>query len=185
MNARVWFEVWCGTVLAATTSVISAAAQSADMNDLDQAAGTYELIICKSACSFSKPENGFATVAVVLFDRAMTQKDINRIDPYQRYDPGANACYAFKRKLQAQSYAGIDKRGTSSWLLSDQKIRFNLLRSPDASYVVELKRTGDSLVGTGRSAGVGGGAPPAEYTPDTVVGRRVGPPDISACWPGR
>ena len=182
MNACVWFEVCCGTVIAAATLAISAA-QSADMNNVGQAAGTYQLTICKNACSLSKPHNGFATVAVVLFDRAMTQKDMARIDPYQPYDPSANACYWFKRKLQAQSYAGIDERGVSSWLLSDHKIQFNLLRSPDASYVVELKRTCDSVVGTGRSGGVGGGAPPPEYTRDTVVGRRLGPADISACWP--
>ena len=163
--------------------MIGAAAQSADINNVGQAAGTYELIICKSACSFSKPENAFATVSVVLFDRAMTQKDMNRIDQYHHYDPGTNACYAFKRKVQAQSYAGIEEKGVSLWHLSDHKIWFDLFHSPDAGYVVELKRTGDSLVGTGTSGGVGGGAPPPEYTSDMVAGRRVGPPDISACRP--
>jgi hypothetical protein len=164
--------------------MISAAAQSADVGKVDHVAGTYELIICKSACSFSKPENAFATLVVVLFDRVMTQKDMDRIDPYYHFDPGVNACYAFSRKAQAQSYAVISEKGVSPWLSSDHKIRFALFRSPDAGYAVELERTGDSLAGTGRSWGAGMGAPPPEYTHDTVVGRRVGPPDISGCRPG-
>ena len=106
MNARVWFEAWVGAVLVAAALMIGAAAQSADMNDVGQAVGTYELIICKSACSFSKPGNAFATVAVVLFDRAMTQKDMNRIDQYHHYDPGANACYAFKRRVSGSELCG-------------------------------------------------------------------------------
>jgi hypothetical protein len=192
MNACVWLEALldrCSSIaFAAVGVVIGATAQPAEVSKADHVSGTYELLLCKranSTGSFSHPENAFATVVVVLFDAMIARKDVDRIsiDPY--HDDRPNACYAFKRKVHAQSYAGISERGVSSWLLRGKTIEFDLFRSPDAGYAVEIQRSGGLLTGTGRSSGVGAGAPPRGHTLDTIVGRRVGPPVISACGPGK
>lgn len=126
-------------------------------------AGTYELLICKRACSFAHRRDVFATAILVLYDSAIPQKEVDRIEPTYLYDPlKANACYAVKRNVEAQSYASASEVGVSSWRRSERTIQFLLFHSPDAGYSVELKRTGDLLIGTGRSWGVGMGAPPAE-----------------------
>jgi len=162
--------------------LVGCSAQSADVKEDRGVAGTYELIICKGECSFSKPKNVIATAVVVLFDRMMTLKDMARIGPdYHYYTHDVNACYAVKLKAPAQSYAGVNRIGITPWVLDGHTIRFDLFHSPDAGYAVEVVRTGDVLAGTGTSWGAGMGAPPPEYTPDTIVGRRVGPADISKC----
>ena len=150
MNTRVWFKALfirgLGVVLAVMGLVVGATAQSADVSKGGQLAGTCELIICKSACSFSKPANAFATVVVVLFGRVMTQREVDRIVPFSHYDPHEiNACFEFKRRADAQSYAAInvDANGVSPWSLGDHTIQFELYHGPDSGYVVEIERTGD------------------------------------------
>jgi hypothetical protein len=59
-------------------TVIGGTAQSADVSRVREVAGTYELIICKSACSFSEPGNVVATGVVVLFDHVMAREDVER-----------------------------------------------------------------------------------------------------------
>jgi hypothetical protein len=170
------------TVLAAIGFLTAANAQSDDLSKARQVAGTYELLICKSTCSFSNQRNAFARAVVVLFDQPIARKPYIARQPYA-IDPSLKACYLVKRNAKAESYAGIQETGMTSWLLRGHTIQFDLYRSPDARYMVEVERTGDLLVGTGRSWGVGMGAPAPEYTPDRVVGRRVRPPDVSACTP--
>lgn len=156
--------------------------QAADTSEHGKVAGTYEIIICKSNCSFSDPSNVFATTVVVLFDRAMSQEDMSRLDPFYHYDPSdVRACYAVDLKAHAQSYVGINKTGVSPWELTGNKIRFDLFHSPDAGYAVDIEHTGELMTGTGRSWGAGMGAPPPDFGPDVIVGRRLGPPNISAC----
>jgi hypothetical protein len=146
-------------------------------------AGTYELIICKGACSFANRANAFATAVVVLFDDVMARADRERIAPFYNYDASdVRACYAVDRKVQAPSYVGINNKiGVSPWKLDGNTIQFELFHSPDAGYAVVVNRTGHLLTGTGRSWGAGMGAPPHDYGPDTIVGRRLGPPDMAAC----
>ena len=167
-------------------TAIGATAQSGDVSKVGPVAGTYELIICKSACSFSEPGNVFAKAVIVLLDHVMAQKDVEQINPSAYFgDQPVRACFAVKRNFEAQSYAGIDETGVTAWLISGHTLEFTLFRSPDAGYSVEVERNGDLLAGTGRSWGVGMGAPPPEYSPDLVVGRRRGPPDISVCRPDK
>lgn len=186
MNAYVWFQAllnrWPSLAFVPIGLLVgaTAAAQAADLGRVGPIAGTYELIICKGTCSFSDSRNVFATVVVVLFEDVMAQEDVERIDPSYHSDP-PNTCFVIKRKVNAQSYAGIKDKGVSPWLLRGDAIEFDLFHSPDAGYAVEIERRGNLLTGTGRSWGAGMGAPPPEYTPDIVVGRRVGPPNVSSC----
>jgi hypothetical protein len=124
----------------------------------------------------------FAKAVIVLLDHAMAQKDVERMKPSAYFgDQPVRACYVVKRDFEAQSYAGIEETGVTAWLITGHTLEFELFRSPDAGYSVEVERTGDLLAGTGRSWGAGMGAPPPEYGPDLVFGRRRGPPDISVC----
>ena len=87
-------------------TVISGSVQSAEPNKKGEVAGTYELIICKSACSFSDPTNVFARAILVLLDQAMTKKDADRIDPFYPVPPEElpNGCYFLKRNSLAQFF---------------------------------------------------------------------------------
>ncbi len=163
--------------------IVSHPVQAATSSKDQKFTGTYEFIICKGACSFSDRGNVFATAVVVFFDSVITASDRERIDPFYNYDPSdVRACYAVSRKMQAHSYVGINnKTGVAPWKLDGHTVQFDLFHSPDAGYVVEVNRTGDLLIGTGKSWGAGAGAPPSDYGPDTVIGRRMGPPDMSAC----
>jgi hypothetical protein len=139
-------------------------------------AGTYDLLICKgSPCSFAERANVLRTAVIVLFDRALNRKDIARIDSTYhdfKYDP-VKACFLLV-------YPNRQTSGVMSWTLSGQTLSFSLVRSPDSWYSVRVERKGDVLSGVGNfwSAGV---APPPGFIPDTVVGRRRGPADLSAC----
>lgn len=154
---------------------VSGAAQSAKAGSDQGVAGTYELLICRGRCSFTERGNVLRTAVIVLFDRAMKRADIERIDPAYldfRYDK-AKACYVL-------TYPNRRSPGVTAWLLDRKTLSFTLVRSKDSWYSVRVERKGDLLSGVGNfwSAGV---APPPGFTPDTIVGRRRGPPDIAAC----
>jgi hypothetical protein len=155
-------------------TLIAGAAQPAVSKD-QGISGTYELLICKGPCSFTERGNVLRTAVIVIFNRAMGRKEVERIDSAYhdfRNDP-AKACYVL-------TYPNRQTSGVTSWTRSGQTLSFSLMRSPDSWYSVRVERTGDLLKGTGNfwSAGV---APPPGYAPDTIVGRRRGPADISAC----
>ena len=157
------------------------AAQSARDSSV-QDAGSYELLICKRACSFSNRDAVIATAHVVLLEHVMSPKEAQQFNPlFNANSSGSNACYTVERTDAAKTYAGISKAGISQWVINGRTMQFSLFRSPDAGYAVELERTGSSLAGTGRSWGVGMGAPPKDYGPDIIVGRRLGAPNIALC----
>ena len=154
--------------------VLSSAAQSAVGKDR-AVAGTYDLLICKGPCSFAERGNVLRTAVIVLFDRTMSRKDLERIDstyPGLRYDK-PNACYVL-------TYPNRKVSGATAWMLDRTTLSFTLMRSKESWYSVRVERKGDSLSGVGNfwSAGV---APPSDFVPDTVVARRRGLADISAC----
>lgn len=137
--------------------------------------GIYDLLICKGSCSFSERGNVLRTAVIVIFDRPMKRKDVARLDSTYRdfkYDP-AKGCYIL-------TYPNRQTIGVTSWTLNGETLSFSLMRSLDSWYSVRVERKGDLLSGVGNfwSAGV---APPANFVPDTIVGRRRGPADISAC----
>jgi hypothetical protein len=158
-------------------AVMAVVAQPAVSKDRG-VAGTYELLICKGACSFAERGNALGTGVIVLFDRAMKRKDVGRLDPpYDFRHEKANACYALTYPIPHAS-------GVTIYLLDRETLSFVLMRSKDSWYSVRVERKGDVLSGVGNfwSAGV---APPPGYAPDMIVGRWRGPADIGACRRGR
>jgi hypothetical protein len=154
--------------------VLGGTAQSAVSKDRG-IPGTYELLICKGPCSFTERGNVLRNAVIVLFDRAMSRKDVERIDStyLNLHDDKAKACYVL-------SFPNRQVLGATAWMLDRKTLSFTLTRSKDSWYSVRVERNGDLLSGVGNfwSAGV---APPPNFIPDTIVGRRRGPPDISAC----
>lgn len=58
-------------------------------------------------------------------------------------------------------------------------ITLPLYHSPDAGYIATLSVRGSELHGRGESWGSGTGDGP--IPPDSIVGRRIGPPDRGIC----
>src|SRR5258708_4312684 len=176
-----WWPMKFSALLVIAIVIVSHPVQAATSSKDQKFTGTYEFIICKGACSFSDRGNVFATAVVVFFDSVITASDRERIDPFYNYDPSdVRACYAVSRKMQAHSYVGINnKTGVAPWKLDGHTVQFDLFHSSDAGYVVEVNRTGDLLIGTGKSWGAGAGAPPSAYAPDPVLSRMFEPPPMS------
>jgi hypothetical protein len=154
--------------------------QSKNVGTVSQVAGAYELIICNRACSFSNRESVFATARVMLFDRVLTLEEMKRINPVFIDTHDVKAYYEVNAQAGAQSYLRTGAN-IGTWEANGSTLRFNLFRSPDAGYAVAVERAGNLLRGSGQSWGFGMSAPPKEYGPDVVVGRRVGPPDSTKC----
>ena len=147
------------------------------------AAGTYELIVCKSTCSFENSQAAIARGVVVLFDNPLAQTDVEKLDPFHFAEPNEviRACYAGEEFKDAQTYAFGTNIGTTSW---SQKgtgavLTFSLMRSIDAGYSVDVRCSDNGFSGKGTSWGAGVAAP--RYGPDVVVGRRIGSADMAAC----
>jgi hypothetical protein len=154
-------------------AVVACAAQSAMGKD-PGVAGTYEILICKGSCSFAQRGHVLGSGLIVLFDRAMNRKDVARLDPpYDYRHEKANACYAL-------TYPTPQASGVTIYSLDRETVSFVLMSSKDSWYSARVERKGDVLSGVGNfwSAGV---APPPGFVPDTIVGRRRGPPEIGAC----
>ena len=146
--------------------------------------GTYELIVCKNACSFENPKTVIARGVVILFENSLSRTDVEKLDPFHFREPneGIRACFAGESSKGAESLAFGRKTGVTVWSLNDKTLSFFLFRSVDAGYSVDVQYSGNAFSGKGVSWGAGVAAP--GYTPDIVVGRRVGPPDIAACTKG-
>src|SRR5262245_37957516 len=126
--------------------LIGSSALSADLSTVGEVAGTYDLIICKSTCSFSDSANVFAKAVVVLLDHEMARKDVERIDPECldvdcRNEP-ATGCYSLKKIANAESFAASMRTGITPWRLFGETLEFNLFHTVDAGYVVNLEREG-------------------------------------------
>jgi len=171
-------------------------AHLANASPADEVAGTYELLICKNACSFSDPQNAFTRATVVLHDRPLTREERELIDPDYRPPDRASTpvpprplefqlrgCFSLKHLAKAQSFVQIKTTGATPWQFKDGTLRFELYRSPDAAYLVELERKGGLLVGRGVSFGAGVANP--GYSHDVVVGRRLKGADTSLCKPSK
>lgn len=149
-----------------------------------EAIGTYELLICKSECSFQNPAMAIARGTIVIFKDALSPEDIERIDRFHhaRTEEVLRACFYGVRSEHTDTYAFIQKTGATMWSFENNSLKLGLFRSPDAGYEVDLQLRGNALSGEGHSWGAGAGAP--RFSPvDVIVGRRVGPPRISACLP--
>jgi hypothetical protein len=63
-----------GLLLLIVIGMMAVSVRSADAKRIDGVAATYQLILCKSACSFADPGSEFTQVILVLLDRKMTQE---------------------------------------------------------------------------------------------------------------
>jgi hypothetical protein len=158
-------------------------AHLASATPLDKVAGTYELLICKSACSFADPQNAFTRATVVLLDHTLPREERDLIDPYYHGSGVAKGCFSLKHLAKAESFAQIKTTGATPWQFKDGTLRFELYRSPDAGYFVELERRRGVLLGKGVSFGAGVANP--GYSDDVVVGRRLKGADTSVCKPSK
>lgn len=177
-------------VLFGLASTSGLAAQPHPSSSSPELAGTYEIRVCRGACG--SPEAAVARGHLVLEAEPFPMSDVP--EPARSYierselillisddaitDP--NSCFVLERPRGAQSYAGISPVGFTRWkpdTAADLRVRF--FHSPDAGYVARLSVGGDQIHGRGRSWGFGTGDPP--MPDDTVVGRRIGPPDRARC----
>lgn len=145
-------------------------------------AGTYAVRICRGAC----PASTYRTATLMLFDwplrdahghvyaKWLEQGNINgclMLDPVQGIPGG----WVF--------YPGLAIRRFIVWtVLNSHSMRFELDRTVDAGYLVELRPTSSGLAGTGSvwRASVVSGMPPLPPD-DEVQARRIGDADPARC----
>ena len=158
-----------------------ACAGPAHADDAPRIAGSYEVLICKSACAFGDPATPPALGVVVVFDKPLPGRAIAGIDPYHFGAPGEKVrlCYSGMQSDTARTLAFATKRGVSAWQFDKHQLTFELARSIDAGYEASLSFDGKTVHGTGNSWGAGVAAP--GFSPDIIVARRVGPADMSWC----
>jgi hypothetical protein len=166
------------------------AATGAGPNPSTPPAGTYDISICPGGCG----PGGSAAVrgTLVLEDSAFSSATFP--DSSRRYfeqvtamllvadaQRAPTACFALGRVVpRAATYAGLDAAGLTRWR-SDPGggVAVPLYRSPDATYVAYLSTVRNGLRGRGVSRG--GGAERGSIPEDSIVARRLGPPDRSIC----
>ena len=153
------------------------------------AAGTYAVEICPEACDPHR-RSGAVRGILVIEDTAFQLSDLT--DParrYARYASGIllwvngrpNACFILDRPLAARSYAGLGRVGFTrvAVAVSGSQLGGQLLLEPSAEYTVRFAIRDGRLEGRGFSLvrnpfdGV--------IPPDSLVGRRIGPPDRRRC----
>ena len=148
-------------------------------------AGTYEIRICKTACSASDEESVLIKGYVVLFATSLEKHELARFPSTSlRYlsDKSPNACFALQ-KIPGRAYtgyAGIQSLGLTVWSVTGDELKLMLMRSADAGYRVSVRSTATGFEGEGTSWGAGVAAPP-ELGPDAIVLRRIGESDIRRC----
>ena len=152
-------------------------------------AGTYEVVICKrEPCALTDQQNVQLKGHLVLADRQVTLGDfppeVQRIGSlrfaFER--SGANGCFGMAaQSLAPMTNAASGDAGPVSWSQQAARVSFSLNRSPDASHQATATITNGTLRGVGTSLGIGSAAPPSFWGDDIIVGRRIGPVDLTPC----
>lgn len=164
--------------------LVLSSSQAAEHN-LKTPAGTYEVWICKTACSVIDEESVVVKGHVVLFTATLEKNELARFSSASlRYlrDKPPNACFALE-KLPGSAYhgyAGIQESGLTVWSVTGDELKLTLMRSPDAGYRVSVRPTATGFEGEGTSWGAGAAAP-LEPGPDSIILRRTGESDIRRC----
>ena len=140
-------------------------------------AGTYEVLICKGACSFTERANVVVKGVLVWMPAAFTSTEVTelRTHGFERvhYSDGEpNACFVLRTVVKDRTYAGLVRTGITSWSLNGSNLWIDFYTSPDAGYVATVRFTGERLEGEGDS--LGGAEDEPHLGRDVVVGRRVG-----------
>lgn len=152
--------------------------------------GTYTIQLCQGSCDAG--ENVVAEGHLVVEAARYSADEIPRVarDYFRRYtaalllgDAGGspNACFALDRKRShPRTFAGQRPAGlTLAEIYEGDSVSITLFRSPDASHHIIVKPTGKELRGRGVSSGIADAAD--AYADDSVLARRIGPPDRSHC----
>ena len=154
-------------------------------------AGTYQIEICRGGCRNHRAQvlvRGHLVIENASYTTAaLPQTARDYFEQWTALLLGAaahdtpNACFVLVRTgRDVDTYAGLEKVGLT--LVEPHRgdsIRIALYQSPDASYYAVLRPAGEELVGRGRSHGVADAAD--EFVMDSVVARRIGPPDRGLC----
>jgi hypothetical protein len=147
-------------------------------------AGSYDLLVCKGACDFSSPKNvlvrGFVILEAEEFSTSEIMEPIRQVFGFgYSFAQDPRGCFVLETLEQNRTYAGIIPIGFTAWSWQDRSITFELYASPDAFYTTWVKLTKEGFSGQGASSGVGAAAP--GWSPDIVIGRRIGPPERMKC----
>jgi|GEM_PF-2708197 hypothetical protein len=155
-------------------------------------AGTYELLVCRGACGRGQQESaivrGFLVIEAEPFSLAELPEAVRGY--YERYTQlmlvhddeivAPNACFAFGARQRADSYAGGSRTAATLWVRdSASSFTIPLFRTPDAGYVATFTARGGEIRGSG--TGWYGREQVREFPVDSLYGRRIGPPDRTAC----
>ena len=152
--------------------------------DTARLAGTYEVALCKAGpCSLDDTTRTLSRGFLVLFAGEMPRvtgaAGAALTGWYLRSPP--NGCLSMTvPPPRSETFAAGGVRSTF-WDMNPggDSVRFSLYRSPDAGHEVIAGIRNGELTGGGRSWGVG--VVNVRYPRDTIVGRRIGPPDIEPC----
>jgi hypothetical protein len=153
--------------------------------------GTYDLTICRGACLPGDSATTLVRGRLVLEEgeRGLAGISEPALRYLRRFEPhlfmgegtGApNACFVYAVTGKARTYAGGSKVAFTRWERDDSaRIAMPFYRSADAGYAATFRIRGDRLAGSGRSWG---GYGEGDALPrDSLIGRRIGPPDRSVC----
>ena len=141
-------------------------------------AGTYRLQICRTSCGLGDSADAYIRGIVVLAEGPGNAGG----DPDRdSREAGSNGCFWLTRiHQQDDSYAGLLRYGNILWRSpSPTSVAFAIYGSPDAGYELVLTLAGVDLVGQGDSWGAG--VAEIHAPSDTVIAKRLGPPDRSRC----
>jgi hypothetical protein len=153
----------------------------------DDAAGTYEILVCKDTCAFTNPDKvavkGILVLTPTVLDLALINQltdEAFEVAETRRGDP--NACFVLDTVENDWTLAGLIPFGVTIWSVDRKKLHFSLYGSPDAFHVVSAKLTSDGFRGYGGDAGYGALEP--DERSDFIIARRTGPPDLTKCING-
>ncbi|MGH8157936.1 MAG: hypothetical protein ACREPQ_07440 [Rhodanobacter sp.] len=148
-------------------------------------AGSYAIRICRGLCSH--PDDvPYLVGTLVLFDRPLRDVHGHPLRVEMESDP-ANGCFVLKQPPgQAASPKGFPRQKHVAWSLLPTRnaIEFELFRSPDGGYSVDLSLAAHGLSGTGMIWG-GVVGTTTGYSPpkDVVKADWTGAPDVRLCSP--
>jgi hypothetical protein len=150
--------------------------------------GTYEMVVCNGRCSFEDPANIVVKGILVLLPVAYKPEALNSLSPkpfeygYSFGPDSTNGCFVLETLVKHKTWAGLMDLGMTSWSFHAKRLTFSLYASPDAEYFVTAQFGQGGFDGQGVSSG-GGPAEP-HHTADAVLGRRIGPAELSRCIAG-
>lgn len=167
--------------------LVLAAASPCGAQSRSRIAGTYDFWLCKAAnCASNHTSEAFVRGKLILSDTTLeltVLPDSARPLLSGMFGPKPlNACWAVERRTSRTTYAGGGGVGSTRWDFvhgDSARITFGLYHSPDAGHRVTASVVNGVLRGRGESSGAG--VAEVHWATDTVVGIRIGPPDVRIC----